>query len=242
MVTYKPVDTIRRKLADACRILYVEGHSDRSLGHVSARLPDQQAMLMKPSGLGLEEVRPLDLITVDFDGVKLAGDLPRHGEYPLHSEVYRQRCRIQCVIHTHPLYTVWLSALNKPLLPLGQDGVLFWRPIPVFEETPDLILTAEQGRRVACAMNDPPVVLLRNHGIVVAGESIEEATMLALHLEKAAQFYWTALSSGQPFASIRDDVSAKMATDIHKNSKRQIDLFQYHKRKADRLLSHETLC
>lgn len=118
MSTIDAVEPLRQELADACRILYAEGNSDRSLGHISVCITGQQATYMKPSGLGFEEVRPQDLIVVDFDGVKLVADLPRHGEYPLHSEVYRQRPDIQCVIHTHPLYTVWLSTLNRPLRPL----------------------------------------------------------------------------------------------------------------------------
>lgn len=237
MPTNREVEHLKQKVVDACHILYVEGHSDRTLGHVSARLADQQVMYMKPSGLGLEEVRSQDIITVDFDGVKLAGDLPRHGEYPLHSEVYRQRPEIQCVIHTHPLYTIWLSTLNKPLVPLNQDGVLFWRALPVFDETPDLILTSEQGYRVASKMEALPVVLMKNHGVVVGGESVEDATMLALHLEKAAQLHWTVLGAGHPFSGISIDVAEKMAADIQKNKKRSADLFQYHKRKADRALN-----
>jgi L-fuculose-phosphate aldolase len=238
MSTTVAVDSLREKLVDACRILYVEGHSDRSLGHVSARIPgaEAQAMCMKPSGLGFEEVRPQDLIIVDFDGIKLAGDRPRHGEYPLHSETYRCRPEVGCVIHTHPPYTSWLSGLEVPLLPLNQDGVLFWERLPVFDETADLILTTEQGRRVAGRMGDPPVVLMRNHGVLVAGENVEEATMLALHLETAAKMHWMALTAGLAFSSISSDTAAKMASDIRKNKKRQTDLFQYHKRKADRVL------
>ena len=236
MPVTREAEQLKQRLVDACRILYVEGHSDRNLGHASARTADQQTMYMKPSGLGLEEVRPEDIITVDFDGVKLAGKLPRHGEFPIHSEVYRARAEIQCVIHTHPLYSVWLSTLDSPLVPLNQDGVLFWRAVPIFKETCDLILTSEQGRRVASTMESLPVVLLRNHGVVVGGETIEESTMLALHLEKAAQLYWMALSAGRPYSAIGADIAAKMAADFQRNKERSADLFQYHRRKAHRSL------
>ncbi len=227
---------LRERVADACRILYVEGHSDRTLGHVSARLPAGQAMIMKPSGLGLEEVRAQDMVVVDFDGKKLAGDLPRHGEYPVHGEVYRRHPDIHCVIHTHPPYTIWLGTIGRELVPLNHDGVLFLRAIPVFDETPDLILTSEIGRRMALRMGRPPVVLLKNHGVVIGGETVEEATLLALHRERAAQIFWMALSAGQTASAMSNEVADKMAADVLKNRKRLADLFEYHKRKADRVL------
>jgi L-fuculose-phosphate aldolase len=231
---------LKQKVVDACWILYVEGHGDRTLGHVSARIPGQQAMYMKPNGQGLEEVEPEDIITVDFDGVKLAGDRPRHGEWPLHTEVYRARPEIQCVIHTHPPYTVWLSTLNKPMAPVNQDAVFFWQALPNFEETPDLIVDAEQGRRVADMMGSLPVLLMRNHGVLVGGESVEEATMLALHLEKAAQAYWIALSAGQPCSAIGPEFATGMAAGFLKNKPRLADIFQYQKRKAYRSLGKLT--
>jgi L-fuculose-phosphate aldolase len=227
---------LKQKLAEACWILYVEGHSDRSLGHVSARVRGQQAMYMKPSGLGLEEVQPRDMLTVDFDGVKIAGELSRHGEYPIHSEVYRAREDIQCVIHTHPQYSVWLSALTHPMVPVNQDGVLFGQPIPVFDKTFDLIRTSEEGRQMASLLREPPIALLRNHGVAVGGRTIEEATMLALHLERAAQAYWMVLSAGQPFSAVPEDIAAGMAKDLLNNPRRATDLFQYHRRKAQRSL------
>jgi L-fuculose-phosphate aldolase len=226
---------LREKLADACHILYVEGHSDSTLGHVSARTADQNAMHMKPSGLGFEEVRPEDIITLDFDGVKLAGDLPRHNEFPIHGEVYRARAEIQCVIHTHPRYCVWLSTLTHPMVPVNQDGVVFSCGVPVFEAS-DLILRAEQGRQVASAMGGASAVLLKNHGVVIAAETIEEATMLALHLEKAAECYWMVRSAGLPYSSIDTETGARMAANFQANKKRSLDLFEYHKRKARRSL------
>ena len=79
------------KVARACNILYMEGHTDTVYGHFSARSDDDGVIWMKPAGLGLEEVRPDDVLQLDFEGVKRAGALPRHLEFPIHTEILRQR-------------------------------------------------------------------------------------------------------------------------------------------------------
>lgn len=67
---------IRKKLAQACRILYMQGLADFNLGHASSRVSDQEKICIKPRGLGLEEIKPEDLIAVDMEGNLLEGDHP----------------------------------------------------------------------------------------------------------------------------------------------------------------------
>src|SRR5882724_8198954 len=126
---------IQTKVAYACNILSMEGHTDTIYGHVSARVENATQLWMKPATLGLEEVRPPDLLTLDFDGNKLAGELPRHVEFPIHTEIYRQRPEIQCVIHTHPPYATAFSAVPEPLRPVNHEGALFVPTLPRFTQT-----------------------------------------------------------------------------------------------------------
>ena len=178
--------SIRVKVANACNILSMEGHTDTVYGHVSARHAEPDQVWMKPAGLGLEEVRGHDIITSDFKGQKLAGELPLHLEYPIHTEIYRRRPDVQCVIHTHPPYATAFTAVDTPLRPVNHEGVLFTPPPPRFTQTSDLIVTASLGRAVADAIGDNNALLLKNHGIVVAGPSVEETCITAVLLEKAA--------------------------------------------------------
>src|SRR4029434_4531966 len=80
---------------------------------------------MKPATLGLEEVRPHDMLALDLAGKKLAGTLPRHMEFPIHTEVYRQRPEVQCVIHTHPPYATAFSAVADTVTPAESRGGRF---------------------------------------------------------------------------------------------------------------------
>ena len=174
------------KVAQACRILSMQGHTDTIYGHVSARIEHAEQIWMKPATLGLEETRPHDVIRLDWEGTQLAGDLPRHLEFPIHTEIYRQRPDVQCVIHTHPPYATAFSAVNEPLRPVNHEGTLFAPSLPRFVQTSDLIVTSALGQAVAQSLGSHNALLLKNHGIVVVGSSVEEACITAILLEKAA--------------------------------------------------------
>jgi L-ribulose-5-phosphate 4-epimerase len=184
------------KVAYACNILSMEGHTDTIYGHVSARVEGAAQVWMKPATLGLEEVRPHDVLTLDLDGNKLAGGLPRHSEWPIHTEIYRQRPEIQCVIHTHPPYATAFSAVAEPLRPVNHEGALFVPTLPRFTQTSDLIVTPALGQAVATALGQHRALLLKNHGIVVVGTSVEEACVTAILLEKAARMQLLARQYG----------------------------------------------
>ena len=182
------VAKLREEVALACRILASEGQGDTVYGHVSARDPARRGFWMKPSAMGLEEIRAADLLLVDLDGVVLAGRRPRHLEYPIHSEIYRARDDVQAVVHTHPEHATAFSSLRVPLRPIGHEACLFVPPdVPRFTETTDLILTAALGRSVAATLGASWALLLENHGVVTAGPSVLDACLRALFLEKAAR-------------------------------------------------------
>lgn len=188
-------DELRRDLATCCRILWMEGHGDGYLGHVSARL-DGEEYLMKPSVLGIEEVRPEDLAVVDWQGRKVAGPYPLHGELPIHAEVYRARPDVGAVIHTHPLYATALAATGEGLVPINHDGAPFYPGVPVFAD-PTLIVDAGQGRAMAEALGRGWALLLKCHGIVAVGRNLPEALFHARALERAAQVQLAARGQGR---------------------------------------------
>lgn len=179
---------LKRRLTDACRILAMAGQGDDVWGHATARVPGTGTFWMKPAGLGLEEIRPDDLLLIDLDGRVLRGRLPRHSEVFIHSEILRARPEVGAVVHTHPVAATVFSSLAVPLRPIMHEGTNFVPPdVPRFEETSDLIVTPDLGRAVARTIADRPGLFLVSHGIVTAGATIEEATVNALLLDKAAR-------------------------------------------------------
>ena len=189
----------REKLALACRILGNEGQDDLDLGHLSARVPGfTDRIYMKARGLCLSEIHEEDLVTLDFDYHKLEGKRSPHGELPIHIEIYRQRPDIRCIVHTHPLYATAFAATNQVLRPINCEAVLFAKPLPYFDATTDLIVKPEQGRALAEKLGDAKAILMKNHGIVVVGETIETATARAFLLEKTIKTLFVAKVFGEP--------------------------------------------
>ncbi len=194
---------LRRKLAYACRILAAHGQNDAIYGHVTHRRPGDDTYWMKPAAMGLDEITPETLIRMDLDGNVVEGELPRHREYPIHTEIFRIRPEVTCVIHTHPIYSIAFASTGQPLRSISHEGCLFTPPdVPRFTQTSDLIVTRALGEAVAATLGQSLACYLRNHGIVVAATTLEEAVIAAINLERASHIqllasaasstlYWT---------------------------------------------------
>src|SRR4029077_6402138 len=131
-------EALRRKLTNAGRVLTSQDQGDFVAGHVSVRDPDDpQRFLMKPATIGLEEMTPETIITVDLDGRKIGGAMPRHNEVFIHSEVLRARSDIAAVAHTHAPHAVAFSSLGRELVPVNNEAGYFHKCLPVFSETTD---------------------------------------------------------------------------------------------------------
>jgi ribulose-5-phosphate 4-epimerase/fuculose-1-phosphate aldolase len=199
---------LSEKVALACSILVMEGHGNLTLGHVTARRPGQTYLHMNPHDLGLEEITPQDMIVIDFEGNKLVGSGRMHSEYPIHTEIYKMYPHINCVIHTHPFYSIVVGATEGTIRTISHEGSLF-AGIPIFVETALLIRTPALGQAVARCLNGHRALLMRNHGVVVTGASIEEATIYAVLLERAARLQVTASQVGKVTSSTPLEIEGK---------------------------------
>lgn len=188
----------RAKLALGCRILAMEGHSDFIWGHMSLRDPRNPSQLwMKAAHVGLDEITADDLVLIDFEGRQVAGMRQRHGEFPIHAEIMRRRPEVSVVVHTHPVLPTVLGSSGHTIQPVTHEGCYFAPPpIPVFTETADLIVTRAQGESVARTIGPHKALFMRNHGIVIAAETTEEAVFAAALLDKAARAQLAAVSLG----------------------------------------------
>jgi L-ribulose-5-phosphate 4-epimerase len=205
------LEALKEAMVNAGRILVEEDQGDFIWGHVSARIPGQSdPFLMKPHTIGLEELTPENLILVNLEGEKVAGALPRHLEAFIHSEIMRARPDVGAIVHTHGFHTAAFSSLGKPLLPIAHEGAMFSDGLPVFSETTDLIVDQARGKAVARTLGDKSAMILRNHGLVTVGRTIEEATFLALFLERACKTQLLVEACGGPkHVSTPEDAIAK---------------------------------
>jgi L-fuculose-phosphate aldolase len=206
-------------LAKACRILEMEGHGDMSLGHLSLRDPEGRGFWMKRNAYGLGEiVGPDDFVLVDMDGNKLAGIGGRHSEWPIHSEIFRNRPDVNVVGHSHPFHACVLSSSTEPLTPYTLEADYFL-DVPRHEDDVALVTTKQEGQDLAKAMGDKFVVLMANHGITFAGTSIEHATCVGAFFEKACKAQIMGQSAGLkasfPNEAVRKKRNSQIMTPIH---------------------------
>jgi L-ribulose-5-phosphate 4-epimerase len=178
---------LREQVALGCRVLAATGHDDFVWGHVSARDPQGRGVWMKASTFGFEEITAEHVILVSFDGEVLAGEHPRHVEWPIHTEVMRGRPDVGSVVHSHPPHSIAIAASGQPLRPVSHAGTMFVPPdVPRFTKTAELIVTPTLGIDVAAALGPWHALFLVNHGIVTAGKDVRDAVVRAVLLEKAA--------------------------------------------------------
>jgi L-fuculose-phosphate aldolase len=189
-------DELREQVALACRVIALEGYVDLTLGHVSAREPGSRTVWIKRKGPALDEVEPADVIALDLDDPDALAASAYHLESVMHTEVYRAREDVGSVIHGHPAYATALGSTDARLQMLTHDAVLFADGIGEFDEGPDLVTDPERGARVAAALGQRRAALLRNHGVVIAGEDVRWAVLTALVLERAIRFQVLAGSLG----------------------------------------------
>jgi ribulose-5-phosphate 4-epimerase/fuculose-1-phosphate aldolase len=190
----------RQLLATACHILYRLGLSDY-LGHPSVRL-GRERVLIKPKHSprirGMDRMGPDDMVLIDLDGKLIEGEHEPPSERFIHTEIYRARPDVRSVVHTHQPMSTLCGIVNLPILPLlhVESPVVEKQPIPVFA-CAELIVTSAQGQGVAKALGDHRVCHLQGHGIVSAAESIQEATLGAIHLERLAEVNYRVAQLGR---------------------------------------------
>jgi ribulose-5-phosphate 4-epimerase/fuculose-1-phosphate aldolase len=185
------------ELAVACRILEMEGHGSRMLGHMALRDPEGRGLWLKRAGLAFSEVHDhRDFVLIDFDGKQLYGDGKRHSEWPIHTEIMKRRDDINVTAHSHPFYGRVFSATTEPLRPVSNSANYFNGPPPRFELTSELIRTADVAAAMAEALADNLAIFLRNHGVVFCGDTTARATIMGIRLEEACREHLTLSASG----------------------------------------------
>lgn len=206
---------IREKIALGCRILAKLELVDY-LGHVSARVPGTDKVLIRARGA--EQGNQLHMTyrhvsLVDIDGKHIAGEFRVPDETVLHTEIYRVRSDVQAVVHTHqPLATIF-GDLEKPILPMQgvMAAVLAHGEIPIYPSARK-VTTNEQGADVARVLGNNHIVHLQNHGVTIAGTTVEEVVIHAIWLEHQAKLTWWASMIGSP-RGMRPDELALQASE-----------------------------
>ncbi|MDG5761952.1 class II aldolase/adducin family protein [Natronococcus sp. A-GB1] len=173
-------------------------------GNLSVRLDDDRVAI-SPSGVPYEEVVIEDVPVTTTDGTVVSGAYDPSTELPMHLTVHEQRSDVEAVVHTHSPYATTFASLGEPI-PASHYLVAFaGTEVPVTEY--ETHATQELGNVAVDALDESAkATLLRNHGVLTVGESLEDAYTVALMVEYCARIHYQARAIGEPEILPDDEV------------------------------------
>lgn len=220
---WAPVDPARAARVDLAACHRLAAHFGLNEGidnHLTCLVPDRSGhFLLAPFGLLWSEVRASDFMELDFAGRVVSGTgLVEPTALYIHLAVHRQVPQAACVLHTHMPYATALSMREDPQLRMaGQNALAFYNDI-AYVDYNGLALDFSEGERLAAALGNKSVLMLRNHGVLVTGQSVAQAFERLYFLERACQAQILALTGGGRLAELPAPVIKATAEQFHVES------------------------
>ena len=198
---------LRREVTELHAELVRSGLVVWTAGNVSARVPDRDLLVIKPSGVAYADLRPEDMVVCDLDGRVVEGDLSPSSDTAAHAYIYRHRPDVGGVVHTHSTYAVAWAARGEPVpCVLTAMADEFGGEIPVAPFA--LIGTDAVGKAVVDALRTTrsPAVLVQNHGPFTVGADARAAVKAAVMCEDVCRTVHIARQLGEPKPIVPGDV------------------------------------
>lgn len=203
MIDVETTAKLREDLVTCTRLLVFAGVLDYS-GHVSARIPGTDLVLIQPRDLSRASLTPKDILVVDLNGEIIEGEVPPPAETAIHTGVYRARSDVGMVCHGHPTLSTSFSMVDTPLMPMRHFAYKHPTGLAVHPD-PTHIRTREQGDAVACTLADADACLLRSHGTVLVANRFDVLFMDCLDLEENARTLLIALQTGGKLLPLNEE-------------------------------------
>jgi ribulose-5-phosphate 4-epimerase/fuculose-1-phosphate aldolase len=187
---------LREQLATCTRIFAMQGMIGL-FGHVSVFQPETKTVFITP-GMGSDKgsLRPEDMVPMDLDGKPLAGKEGPPVEWPIHTALHGARSDAVSVAHLHTPNATLFAIAKRRFQPVTLQGAIFSDGVPLYPEA-QLITNRERGNALMKVIGDKRAALLRGHGIVVAGQNLQEVLYTALVLEDDAKKTLQAAALGE---------------------------------------------
>ena len=201
------------QLAAAFRMFSKAGLDEGVAGHVTARDPEfTDSYWVNPFGMHFSLIKQPDLGRVNHAGEVVEGSRAVNGAaVAIHCAVHAARPDVVAAAHAHGPYGKTLSSLPMGIEMLTQDACAFYDDFGVFEQFSGVVLDPEEGRKIGRALGSKKAVILRNHGMLTVGHSVESAAWWFLTLERTSQSQLMAHAAGTP--TVIDDANAKATYD-----------------------------
>ncbi|EMD38323.1 hypothetical protein CERSUDRAFT_113480 [Gelatoporia subvermispora B] len=189
---YEEREFLKFRLAQALRIFGNIGYDEGVAGHITVRdsvRPD--CFWVNPFGLHFALIEAEDLILVDHDGniQPESGPLKllNRAAYMIHSAIHKARPDVNCAAHSHGMYGKTFSCMGRELDMLTLDSCAFYTDHSVYKNFGGVVFEAEEGQHIVEALGSKKAVILQNHGVLVASNTVEATLHYYIAMEKACQ-------------------------------------------------------
>ena len=237
-----PVTQARIQLAAAYRLAVLDELDEGIDNHFTVTVPGRDGQyLILPFGRHWSEARASDMIVFDESGKTLEGEgVVELSAQCIHAPIHRIT-GARVVLHTHQTWALALNMLkDNRLLPANQTAAFFHGHIAyddTYAGTADFL---SEGERLAALIGDKPIVFLKNHGVLVTGDTIAQAYRRLYKLERVCRTQVLAMGAGQPLELLSDDIVAQVqappVNDRHPRAERERLYFEAMMRVLDREL------
>jgi ribulose-5-phosphate 4-epimerase/fuculose-1-phosphate aldolase len=206
----------RINLAAAYRLVAHFGWDDLVFTHISARVPGpEHHFLINPYGLMFDEITASNLVKVDLTG-KIVMETPYQinpAGFTIHSAVHAAREDALCVMHTHTVHGVAVSAQKQGLLPISQQSLVALASIG-YHNYEGLALNEDEKPRLVADLGDKQCLILRNHGLLTVGQTPAEAFLMMYNLERSCQVQILAASGGAELVPVAKPILDGVAAQV----------------------------
>lgn len=203
------VSELRRTLAALHQSLVENGLVAWTSGNVSARVPGSDLLVIKPSGVGYDDLTPESMVVCDLDGTRVDGDLSPSSDTASHAYIYRHMPEVGGVVHTHSRYATAWAARGEPIpCVLTAMADEFGGEIPLGPFA--LIGSDEIGRGIVATLDGhrSPAVLMSRHGVFTIGDTARAAVKAAVMCEDVARTVHLARAYGELEPLKQDQIDA----------------------------------
>jgi ribulose-5-phosphate 4-epimerase/fuculose-1-phosphate aldolase len=180
----------KKMLAASFRIFGKFGFSEGVAGHITVRDPEfPETFWVNPFGVSFNQIKVSDLIRVDHHGKIVEGKhtLLNQAAFAIHSRLHHAHPEVIAAAHAHSIYGKTWSAMGKLLDPLTQDACAFYGDHAIYDDYTGVVLDTSEGDRIAEALGDNKAAILKNHGLLTVGNTVEEAVWWFISMERCCQ-------------------------------------------------------
>jgi ribulose-5-phosphate 4-epimerase/fuculose-1-phosphate aldolase len=199
---------VRVDLAASYRLVAHFGWEDLVFTHITARVPgSEEQFLINPYGMYFDEITASSLVKIDLHGNKV-GESPfpvNPAGFVIHSAIHAARHDARCVLHTHTLNGVAVSAQREGLLPISQHSIFVLASLG-YHDFEGVALRDEEKPRLVADLGDNTSLILRNHGLLTVGETVADAFVAMYNLEYSCAIQVRAQSGGAELIPVSKDI------------------------------------